>query len=50
MMLRVMCVARSSNGDVVACGASDGSIRFWLLSDLDCDVIFRGYKCDVIVL
>ena len=47
---RVTCVARSPNGDVVACGASDGSIRLWSLSDLDCDVTFRGHKRDVTAL
>ena len=47
---RVTCVARSPLGDVLACGASDGSVRVWTLGDRECEVTLRGHKRDVTAL
>jgi U3 small nucleolar RNA-associated protein 12 len=43
-------IARAPGSDVVAAGASDGSIRLWNLVDGSTDVLLKGHKSEVTAL
>ena len=43
-------IARASSGDLVAAGASDGSIRLWDLNNGSSDVLLKGHRGEVTAL
>jgi U3 small nucleolar RNA-associated protein 12 len=43
-------IARAEGSDLIAAGASDGSIRLWNLKDGSTDVLLKGHKSEVTAL